>query len=159
MELKDIFELWDRFDASNVKEMEISMHGVHFSLKEGSEIVTPDDLVGKTVGVQLGTTGDMFAGDIEDATVERYNKGFEAVQALTQDKIDAVIIDREPAKAFVKETEGLVILDESFTEEDYAIIVSKENDELLEKINKALANLKESGKLDEIVAKYIKADE
>ena len=87
------------------------------------------------------------------------NKGFEAVQALTQDKIDAVIIDREPAKAFVKETEGLVILDESFTEEDYAIIVSKENDELLEKINKALANLKESGKLDEIVAKYIKADE
>ena len=128
-------------------------------VKEGSEIVTPDDLVGKTVGVQLGTTGDMFAGDIEDATVERYNKGFEAVQALTQDKIDAVIIDREPAKAFVKETEGLVILDESFTEEDYAIIVSKENDELLEKINKALANLKESGKLDEIVAKYIKADE
>ena len=62
-------------------------------------------------------------------------------------------------EAFVKETEGLVILDESFTEEDYAIIVSKENDELLEKINKALANLKESGKLDEIVAKYIKADE
>lgn len=128
-------------------------------VKEGSEIATPDDLVGKTVGVQLGTTGDMFADDIEDATVERYNKGFEAVQALTQDKIDAVIIDREPAKAFVKETKGLVILDESFTEEDYAIIVAKENDELLEKINNALASLKESGKLDEIVAKYITADE
>lgn len=128
-------------------------------VKEGSEIATPDDLIGKTVGVQLGTTGDMYADDIEDATVERYNKGFEAVQAVLQDKIDAVIIDRETAKAFVKETEGLAILDESFTEEDYAIIVAKENDELLEKINTALANLKESGKLDEIVAKYIKAEE
>ncbi len=128
-------------------------------VKEGSDIAGPDDLVGKTIGVQLGTTGDMFSGDIEDATVERYNKGFEAVQALTQDKIDAVIIDREPAKEFIAEAEGLVILDESFTEEDYAMIVAKDNDELLEKINGALKNLKDSGKLDEIVAKYISADE
>ena len=128
-------------------------------VKEGSEIASPDDLEGKKIGVQLGTTGDIYAEDIEGATVEKYNKGFEAVQALTQNKIDAVIIDREPAKAFVKETEGLKILDESFTEEDYAIIVAKDNDELLKQINEALANLKESGKLDEIVAKYIKADE
>ena len=80
-------------------------------VKEGSEIAGPDDLVGKTIGVQLGTTGDLYATDIEDATVEQYNKGFEAVQALTQDKIDAVVIDGQPAKEFVADAEGLKILD------------------------------------------------
>lgn len=128
-------------------------------VKEDSEIAGPDDLTGKTVGVQLGTTGDIYAEDIEDVTVERYNKGFEAVQALTQGKIDAVVIDDQPAKEFVADAEGLKILDEAFTEEDYAIAVAKDNTELVEKINDALAKLKESGKLDEIVAKYISADD
>ena len=127
-------------------------------VKEDSDITGPDDLVGKTIGVQLGTTGDLYATDIEDATVEQYNKGFEAVQALTQDKIDAVVIDGEPAKEFVAESEGLKILDEAFTEEDYAIAVAKDNTELVDKINDALATLKESGELDEIIAKYISAD-
>ncbi len=127
-------------------------------VKEDSEIAGPDDLVGKTIGVQLGTTGDLYATDIEDATVEQYNKGFEAVQALTQDKIDAVVIDGEPAKEFVAESEGLKILDEAFTEEEYAIAVAKDNTELVEQINDALATLKESGELDEIIAKYISAD-
>lgn len=127
-------------------------------VKEGSEIAGPDDLTGKKVGVQLGTTGDIYASDIKDAEVEQYNKGFEAVQALTQEKIDAVVIDGEPAKEFVKDAEGLKILDEAFTEEEYAIAIAKDNDELLEKVNGALASLKESGKLDEIVAKYIKSD-
>jgi polar amino acid transport system substrate-binding protein len=86
-------------------------------VKEGSEIKTPDDLTGKKIGVQTGTTGDIYADDIENAVVNRYNKGMEAVMALTQDKIDAVIIDSEPAKVFVKENSGLVILDEAFTEE------------------------------------------
>lgn len=126
---------------------------------EDSAIAGPDDLTGKKVGVQLGTTGDIYADDIEDATVERYNKGFEAVQALQQGKIDAVVIDGEPAKVFVEENEGLKILDEAFTEEEYAIAIAKDNDELLEKVNAALTNLKESGKLDEIVAKYISAEE
>ncbi len=127
-------------------------------VKEGSAIAGPDDLTGKKVGVQLGTTGDIYASDIKDAQVEQYNKGFEAVQALTQEKIDAVVIDGEPAKEFVKDAEGLKILDEAFTEEEYAIAIAKDNEELLEKINGALAALKESGKLDEIVAKYIKSD-
>lgn len=127
-------------------------------VKEGSDIAGPDDLTGKKIGVQLGTTGDIYADDIEDAKVERYNKGFEAVQALTQDKIDAVVIDGEPAKEFVAEADGLKILDESFTEEEYAIAVAKDNDDLLKKMNEALASLKESGKIDEIVAKYISAD-
>ena len=69
-----------------------------------------------------------------------------------------MVIDGEPAKTFVAETEGLKILDEAFTEEDYAIAVKKGNTELLDKINGALKNLKDSGTLDEIVAKYIKAE-
>ena len=127
-------------------------------VKEDSDIASPDDLEGKKIGVQLGTTGDIYAGDIKDATVERYNKGFEAVQALTQGKIDAVVIDGEPAKVFVKENEGLKMLDEAFTEEDYAIAVAKGNDELLDKINTALGELKDSGELDKIVDKYITAE-
>ena len=127
-------------------------------VKEGSEIKTPADLEGKEVGVQLGTTGDIYAENIADVKIERYNKGFEAIQALAQDKIDAVIIDREPAKVFVAETEGLTMLDEAYTEEEYAIAISKENDELLEDINAALKELKESGELQKIVDKYITAE-
>lgn len=125
-------------------------------VKEGSTVATPDDLEGKTIGVQLGTTGDIYAEDIKDATIERYNKGFEAVQALQQDKVDAVIIDRQPAKVFQEENEGLKILDQEFTLEDYAIAIKKGNTELTDEINAALKNLKESGKLQEIIDKYIK---
>lgn len=127
---------------------------------EDSEIASPDDLKGVIVGVQLGTTGDIYVSDLEadGTTVERYNKGFEAVQALSQGKIDAVVIDGEPAKTFVAQTEGLKILEESFTDEEYAIAVKKGNTELLDKINGALKTLKENGTLDEIVAKYIKAE-
>ena len=129
-------------------------------VKEDSKIAGPDDLKGVTVGVQLGTTGDIYVSDLEadGTTVERYNKGFEAVQALSQGKIDAVVIDGEPAKTFVSETEGLKILDEAFTVEEYAIAVKKGNSELLDKINTALESLKDNGTLDEIVAKYIKAE-
>ena len=129
-------------------------------VKEDSAIACPDDLTGVIVGVQQGTTGDIYVSDLEadGTTVERYNKGFEAVQALSQGKIDAVVIDGEPAKTFVAQTEGLKILEESFTDEEYAIAVKKGNTELLEKINGALKTLKDNGTLDEIVAKYIKAE-
>lgn len=127
-------------------------------VKADSAIAAPDDLTGKTIGVQLGTTGDIYVEDVEGATIDRYNKGFEAVQALLQDKIDAVVIDREPAKIFVSQNEGLKIVDEEFTVEEYAICMSKDNAELLEKVNGALAILEESGKLEEIKAKYITAE-
>ena len=129
-------------------------------VKEDSAIASPDDLTGVIVGVQQGTTGDIYVSDLEadGTTVERYNKGFEAVQALSQGKIDAVVIDGEPAKTCVAQTEGLKILEESFTDEEYAIAVKKGNTELLEKINGALKTLKDNGTLDEIVAKYIKAE-
>lgn len=127
-------------------------------IKEDSDIASPDDLVGKTIGVQLGTTGDIYAEEIEDATLERYNKGFEAVQALLQGKIDAVIIDNEPAKVYVSQNDGLKIVDEAFTYEEYAIAIAKDNTKLLDDVNSAIKKLKDSGKLDEIVAKYISAD-
>ena len=115
-------------------------------VKEDSAIASPDDLTGVIVGVQQGTTGDIYVSDLEadGTTVERYNKGFEAVQALSQGKIDAVVIDGEPAKTFVAQTEGLKILEESFTDEEYAIAVKKGNTELLEKINGALKTLKDN---------------
>lgn len=127
-------------------------------VKEGSEIATPDDLTGKKIGVQTGTTGDIYAEDIEGGDIQRFNKGMEAVMALNQGKVDAVIIDREPAKVFVKENAGLKILDEAFTEEEYAIAVKKGNTELQEKMNGAIKELKESGELTKIVDKYITAE-
>ena len=125
---------------------------------EDSAITGVADLDGKKIGVQLGTTGDIYAEDIADATIERYNKGFEAVQALTQGKIDAVIIDNEPAKVFVAENEGTKILEEDFAVEEYAMAIAKENTELLEKVNVALAELTEDGTLKAIVDKYISAE-
>lgn len=129
-------------------------------VKDGSDIVGPDDLKGKYIGVQLGTTGDIYASDYEadGSTIERYNKGFEAVQAMMQDKIDAVVIDVEPAKVFVSQNEGIKILDEALTVEEYAIAVKKGNTELLEQINGALAELKDSGELQAIIDKYISAE-
>lgn len=127
-------------------------------VNEDSDIASADDLVGKSIGVQLGTTGDIYAGDIEGADVQQYNKGMEAVQDLSLGRLDAVIIDNEPAKVFVSEVEGLKILDEAFVTEDYAIAIAKDNDELLEKVNTALAELTEDGTLQAIVDKYITAE-
>jgi polar amino acid transport system substrate-binding protein len=119
-----------------------------------------DDLPGKTIGVQLGTTGDIYASDYEEegSTIERYNKGADAIQALKQGKIDCVIIDEQPAKAFVEKNPELKILDEEFALEDYAICISKDNTELKEKINDALAQLKADGTLDSIISNYIGDD-
>lgn len=128
-------------------------------VKEDSDVKTLDDLAGLKIGVQQGTTGDIYASDdYGDENIERYSKGYEAVQALTQGKVGAVIIDNEPAKVFVKQTAGLKILDEAYADEEYAICVSKDNPELLEKINASLAKLKESGKFQEIIDKYITAE-
>ncbi len=127
-------------------------------VKEDSEIASPDDLTGKKIGVQTGTTGDIYADDIENGDIQRFNKGMEAVMSLTQGKIDAVIIDREPAKVFIKENEGLKILDEAFTEEEFAIAIKKGNTELVDKFNAAIKELKESGEFQKIVDKYITAE-
>ncbi len=128
-------------------------------VKEGDEkIKTKDDLKSAAIAVQKGTTGDLYVSDYEaeGATIERLSNGADAVLALTQGKVDAVVIDNEPAKAFVAQNQGLVILDEPFENEQYAICVAK-GSELTQKINTALAELKNEGKIDEIINKYIKA--
>ncbi len=119
-----------------------------------------DDLPGKKIGVQLGTTGDIYASDYEaeGSTIERYNKAADAVQALKLGKIDCVIIDGQPAQAFVEKNDDLTILEEDFAVEDYAICVSKDNAELTAAMNEALKELKEEGVLDQIVANYIGDD-
>ena len=124
-----------------------------------SGIKGPEDLKDKKIGVQTGTTGDLFVSDDEklgNPTVERYSKGAEAVQALAQGKIDAVVIDNEPAKEFVKSVSGLKILDTEYVQEDYAISIKKDrSDGLLDKINKAMSEIKADGTLDKIVKYYI----
>ena len=104
-------------------------------------VFSVDDLAGKSVGVQLGTTGDIYVSDMESdgsgTKVERYNKGNDAIQALKQGKIDAVVIDAQPAKAFVAANNELMILDEEFVTEEYAICLAKNNSSLTEKVKEA----------------------
>ena len=130
-------------------------------------IQTLDDLNGKTVGVQLGTTGDLMmseevgkADGLNLAGVEQYSKAADAVQALLTNKIDAVCIDDQVAKNFVAANpDELTMLDTAYSEESYAIAVSKDNPELTEKLNGAIAELKEDGTLDAILNKYIAKEE
>jgi len=126
---------------------------------EDSSISTPDDLAGAMIGVQESTTGHIYCSDDygEDMVVA-YTTGANAVEGLKTGKVDAVVIDNEPAKAFVAANEGLKILDTEYLTEDYAIAIAKENTELLEKVNKALAELEEDGTLADIIGKYIKAE-
>ena len=133
-------------------------------------VFSADDLQGKTIAVQLGTTGDIYATDEADAynedmkdgdketLVERYNKGADAVQALKQGKADVVIIDEQPAQAFVDKNDDLKILDEAFADEEYAICIAKENTALLEQFNQAISELKADGTYDQIVKNYIGDD-
>lgn len=117
-----------------------------------------DDLPGKKIGVQIGTTGAIYAedyeGDESGTSVERFNKGADAVQALKVGKIDCVIIDILPAEAFVEKNKELKILEEEFANEDYAVCVDKSNTELKEKINGALQELREDGTLQQISDYY-----
>ena len=128
---------------------------------EDSEITDVDALLAGDyiVGVQTGTTGDIYmTDDIGEARVDRYQKGNDAIVALTSGKVDAVVIDNEPAKAFVAANEGLKILDTAYAEEEYAMCLNKDNEELLNAINQALDELKKDGTIDAIVAKYIPAE-
>ena len=118
-----------------------------------------DDLPGKRIGVQLGTTGDIYVSDYESdgsgTVVERYNKGADAIQALKQGKIDCVVIDEQPALKFVEQNTGIRILDEEFTLEEYAFVIAKDNTELLDKVNSALEKLETDGTIADIQKNYI----
>ena len=135
---------------------------------EDSAITSLDDLKGDgsmKFGVQQDTTGDIYASSsVEDGgygeeNVVRYKTGADAVQALKTGKVDAVIIDNEPAKSFVAANEGLKILDAEWAVEDYAIAIAKENTALLTAVNNALAELEADGTIADIIAKYIPTSE
>ena len=111
---------------------------------------------GIKIGVQTNTTGDIYAsGDFGEDAVTRYDNGALAVEALKNGKVDCVIIDNEPAKAYVAANEGLKILETEYTTEEYAICFAKDNDELKEDVDAALKALIKDGSVAEIVDKYI----
>lgn len=126
---------------------------------EDSDIASADDLAGKVIGTQRGTTGYIYCtDDFGDENVMAYDNGLTAVQALNNGQVDAVVIDNAPAKEFVAANPGLKILDTAYAQEDYAIGVAKGNTELLNAINGALEELQADGTLQSIVDKYIKAE-
>ena len=131
---------------------------------EDSEITSIDDLEGKMIGTQMGTTGYIYASDTpenggygEDMVIP-YDNGISAVMALKNGQVDAVIIDNAPAKEFVKNNPGLKILDGEWVTENYAIGFAKGNTELIDAVNSALAELIADGTVQKIVDKYISAE-
>ena len=135
-------------------------------VKEGSAITSVDDLFAEganyKIGVQLSTTGDLYATwDLEDAglaVINRYPNGNEAVMALKAGKVDCVVIDNEPAKAYVAANEGLKILETEYVTENYAACFKKGNP-LLAEFNAALRELIADGTIPAIIEKYIPTEE
>ena len=123
-----------------------------------SEIASPDDLAGKKIGTQRGTTGYIYCSDdFGDENVVAYDDGLTAVQALKNGQVDAVVIDNAPAKEYVAANPGLKVLETSYAEEDYAIGMAK-GSSLEDVVNAALEELKADGTLQSIVDKYITAE-
>ena len=115
----------------------------------------PEDLEGVNIGVQMGTTGDSLASwDFPEEYIFRYTRGMEAIQALIQGSVDAVIIDDRPAREFVANVPGLRILDTEFADENYAIAFPK-GSPLVERFNEIIVEMKEDGTFQEIVDRYV----
>ncbi len=131
-------------------------------VKEGSEITSYDVLAAEgatyKIGVQLGTTGNIYADDEFGDRVVPYNNGNQAVLALQSGDVDCVIIDNEPAKSLVAANEGLTILESTYADEDYAACFAKDNDALLDAVNAAIEELIMDGTIDAIIEKYIPAN-
>lgn len=127
--------------------------------KKKNTIHSLDDLKNKTIGVQMKTTGDIYASDIEGAEIKRFNKGLDAVKALRKGVIDAVMIDDAPAKVFVDQFDDVEILPEPYAEEEYGIAVNKDEQDLLQQIDQALQELKDDGTLDDIAKAWLQDGE
>ena len=124
-------------------------------VKEGNtSIKSFDDLKGRRVGVMLGFTGDMVVSEIDGVKIERFNAAYAGIMALKADQIGAVVLDSEPAKNYVAQNKGLVLADADAEQEEYAIAVRKNDKALLEKVEKALSELKENGTYDKLIQKY-----
>ena len=119
-------------------------------------INTFDNLVGKDVGVVLGYTGDLIVSKISNVKIQRYNATSEAIMALKSKKVQAVVLDYEPAKNYSAQNPELKLIETDSQSEEYAIAIRKEDTQLLNDINKALATLKENGTYDTLLNKYFK---
>lgn len=153
--------------ATDERKTQVDFSDSYFKSKQmiivkadDTTIKTAEDLVGKKVGVQLGTTGDLFVSGTEGiGEVVQLQTGTQAVMDLKGGKIDAVVIDAEPAKRMTEGQSDLKLLEAPFVEEEYAIAVKKGDDEVLTAINETLADIKADGTYDEIYAKYFDAAE
>lgn len=124
-------------------------------VKEGdSSIKSFADLKGKKVGVMLGFTGDMVVSEIDGVKIERFNAAYAGIMALQAGKVEAIVLDSEPAKNYVAQNKGLVLADADAEQEEYAIAVRKNDKALLEKVEKALSEIKENGTYDKLIQKY-----
>ncbi len=127
-------------------------------VREGSDISNPDDLVNGNyvVGVKKNTTADVYiVDDIGESRVVRYATSDEALEALSADSVDAVVMDIRPAGELLKKTDGLRVLDQLYASEDYVIFVNKNNPELLNQVNQAIMEMKNDGTIQSILDKYI----
>lgn len=124
-------------------------------VKEGNNTIKSfDDLKGKKVAVMLGFTGDMVVSEMPEVKVERFNAAYAGIMALQADKVEAVVLDSEPAKNYVAQNKGLVLADADAEQEEYAIALRKNDKELLDKVEKALSELKNNGTYDALIKKY-----
>ena len=125
-------------------------------MPDGSDIQKFEDLKGKKIGVVIGYTGDMVVTDMykDTSSITRYEATGQAIMALSAKKVDATVLDMEPAKEYVANNEGLKVLDTALAEEEYSIALPKDNTALLDEINKALQTMKENGTYDKIYSKY-----
>ena len=144
----------ERKKAVNFSKAYYSANQVIITAEDAEDISNFEGLKGKKVGVVLGFTGDVVVSEIDGVDVKKYNASYAAILDLKGGKIDAVVLDVEPAKNFVKNNDGIKITSAEGEKEEYAMAVSKDNAELLKKINTALVKLKEDGTYDELLKKW-----
>lgn len=124
-------------------------------VKEGNDTIKSfDDLKGKKVAVMLGFTGDTIVSEMEGVNIERFNAAYAGIMALQANKVDAVVLDSEPAKNYVEQNKGLTLAKADAEQEEYAIALRKNDKELLEKVEKALSEVKANGTYDALIKKY-----
>jgi ABC-type amino acid transport substrate-binding protein len=124
--------------------------------EKSKDITSYESLPNHSVGVVLGYTGDVAVSKLENIDVQRFNGASEAIMSLITKKVQAVVIDSEPAKNYVKNNKGLKLISTDIAKEEYSIAVSKENKKLAEDINLAYKELVNDGTFEKLITKYFK---
>ena len=124
--------------------------------EKSKNITSYESLPNHSVGVVLGYTGDVAVSKLENIDVQRFNGASEAIMSLISKKVQAIVIDSEPAKNYVKNNKGLKLISTDIAKEEYSIAVSKENKKLAEDINSAYKELVNDGTFEKLITKYFK---